>query len=156
MNERIRSFPRTEGEKGLDELFLQVIERLERELGPGSVYMTLSSIATSRSGLSESELTEFLNSIKLGQEAVTERSGEMLVTLRQLRPYLFRRGPYVDFYHRNLYKAVRQRYLRDDVRTGIHASLAAHFHSKGLKSDRLQSEQLHFADLGLPFQLRNL
>jgi len=144
LNERIRSFPRTGGEKGLDELFLQVLARLESELGQGTVYLTLASIATSRHGLSEKELSEFLNRLRLGQAGPAERSGAMLLALRQLRAYLLRRGPYVDFYHRNLYKAVRRRYLlREDIRLGIHHALAEYFRQKGLKSERMLSETAH-------------
>ena len=141
---RIRSFPRVAGEKGLDELFLQVIERLEKEIGQGTVCSALASIASSRTGLAEQELSEILKQIGAGKEAQHDCSGEMLVMLRQLRPYLLRRGRYVDFYHRNLFKAVRHRYLsKEDIRAGFQRALAEYFNGKGLASERMLSETPH-------------
>src|SRR5262249_22072581 len=48
--------------------------------------------------------------------------------LRQLRPYLLSRAGLLDFYHRNLFKAVGARYLAsEEKQRTAHARLAAYF-----------------------------
>ena len=152
LEERIASFPRLEGEAGLNALFEHVIERLESEVGRDVVQPLLESIASSRMGLSEAELSEILvRSEKtpegqwglrppdppgepLDRAEQVRRShmvGQMQVMLRQLRPYLLRRASLVDFYHRNLFKAVRSCFLKtEDRRRDAHERLAEYFHGQ--------------------------
>ena len=125
LNQKIQSFPRMEGEEGLNALFTQVIERLETEIGRTTVCSALSLISSSRMGLSEREISEILGQLKEENgEELEERTGEMQVMLRQIRPYLLRRAEYVDFYHRNLWKAVNQRYLKAEGVRNNFASLS--------------------------------
>lgn len=107
LNERIASFPRQEGAAGLIALFDQVLARQESEIDGQTIRAALALIASSRTGLSETELTDMLaETIKDGLHV-----DRVQVLLRQLRPYLLRRGELVDFSHRSLWKAVSERYL---------------------------------------------
>ena len=162
LNEKVLSFPRIEGEPGVTALFTQVIERLEQRVSSDVVRQTLCLIAASRMGLSERELADILahksktaenqcgdptaiGGVGKGPGADStlagERWTEMQVLLRQLRLYLLRRGPYLDFYHRNLFKAVRERYLRsaESDRT-VHTELVAYFTEQGYKNRRTLQE----------------
>ncbi len=147
LNDKIRSFPPVEGEEGLDLLFGQVLERLELEVGRNTVSALMPLVACSRMGLSESELSGLLTR-NMNKEDAERRTGEMYVALRQLRPHLLRRGTLVDFYHRNLSKAVAKRYL--DVgepgkqRLRLHDELAEFFQPRGQSRRRIEE---------LPWQL---
>lgn len=114
LRERIAAFPR--GVNALDALFAQVLERLEEEFGEALVRRALSCLASARRGLSETELRELV------------ASDDLYPALRQLRPYLQHRGALVDFYHRNLFKAVRARYLAaDGAAVAAHGELSSFF-----------------------------
>jgi len=64
---------------------------------------------------------------------VADSTSDLFPVLRQLRPYLQHRGELLDFFHRGLYKAVRQWYLPDDGSAQpwpYHRDLAEYFHAK--------------------------
>jgi hypothetical protein len=118
LTERIDSLPR-EGDT-VTALFDQVLARLEEEFGKELVRVVLALLASARRGLSEQELHSLTASLP--------GADDLFVVLRQLRPYLLRRGGLVDFYHRNLFKAVRARYLAvEEVGRTAHACLAEFF-----------------------------
>ncbi|MDP8256303.1 MAG: DUF4062 domain-containing protein, partial [Candidatus Alcyoniella australis] len=120
LNERIKAFP----SEGLDDLFDQVLDQVEREFDRQVVRKAMSLVAVSRNGLSEAELKELV--------AGLDKDEDLFPMLRRLRPYLLKRGPYVDFYHRNLFKAVRARYLPDETDAqAAHKELANYFFDKG-------------------------
>lgn len=123
LNARLTALPRT-GDP-VTALFDQVLARLEEEFGLELAELVLVLLASARRGLSERELLELTAAAKLV-------SGEELFPLlRQLRPYLLRRGSLIDFYHGNLRKAVQRRYLADEeVRRTAHACLAEYFNSR--------------------------
>jgi WD40 repeat protein len=140
LNDKIRSFPAIEGEEGLNLLFGLVLERLEQETEKETVSTIMSLLASSRSGMSESELSEILTHRLSGEEA-QRRSGDMQIILRQLRPYLLRRGNLIDFHHRALWKAVVHKYLNtDSLRITQHRTLGSFFLGKGLSSTRMLME----------------
>jgi len=118
LNQHIADFPR-EGDT-VTAIFTQVIKRLEEEFDAEGVRTILTLLAVARRGLSEREL----------QELVAGLSGadDLFPILRQLRPYLLRRAGLIDFYHRTLFKAVRERYLASKEQQRVaHASLAEFF-----------------------------
>ncbi len=125
LNQRIEQLPR-EGE-AVTTLFSQVIERLEREFQPEAVRSLLSLLASARRGLSDRELLDLLE----GPSVATEQSAsDLFPVLRQIRSYLQHRGKLWDFFHRNLFKAVRDHYLPgDELRSTAHARLADYFKS---------------------------
>ncbi len=140
LNDKIRSFPAIEGENGVNLLFSLVIERLEQETERETVSTIMSLLASSRNGMSESELSEILTQQQSREEA-QRLTGNMQVVLRQLRPYLHRRGNMIDFHHRALWKAVIRRYLdSDSLRVAMHRVLGSFFLGKGLLSARMLSE----------------
>jgi tetratricopeptide (TPR) repeat protein len=104
VNEFIRSLPTGRDGNPLLRLFDQMLARLESEFGGRPfVERVLVSLACSRRGLTEGELK--MNAADLtGVE-------ELQPLLRQLRPYLLRRGPLYDFYHSALPEAIRARYF---------------------------------------------
>jgi WD40 repeat protein len=128
LNERMAGFPRS-GD-AITALFIQVIERLEQEFDAEVVRSTLTLLASARRGLSQRELQELLapaSSVAKGVGSEETTDG-LFPVLRQLRPYLLSRAGLIDFYHRNLFKAVRQRYLDAPERqVAAHAQLAEYF-----------------------------
>ena len=123
--DRIAAFPHDAADP-VAALFAQVIERLRQEFDADVVRTILALIATSRSGMSEPELLEMVEEIDVEQS-----TGDLYPILRQLRPYLQHRGELLDFFHRGLYKAVRQWYLpEDDDAQPYHQELAEYFHAK--------------------------
>jgi WD40 repeat protein len=121
-------------DRALDRLFGQVLERLEQETrrqAPDLVPALFCLLAASRDGLSEQELQGAL-ARRLPHRLDAERAGTLQVVLRQVRPYLMRkglrRGTLVDFYHRSFWKAARARYLADPAsRRQAHRDLGDYF-----------------------------
>jgi len=118
LNDRIAAFPAA-GDT-VTAVFAQVIERLEEDFGEQITHAVLSLLASARRGLSEQELTELVKNVSHAEN--------LFPVLRQIRPYLQHRGPLLDFFHRNLYKAARQRYLTTPkTQQAAHSHLADHF-----------------------------
>lgn len=123
LNRRIETFPR-DGET-VTALFRQVIERLERDFNREAVHSLLTLLATAKQGLSDRELLDLLEGTGV---AVAQSTSDMFPVLRQLRAYLQHRGRLWDFFHRNLFKAVREHYLpTDEALSSAHARLAKYF-----------------------------
>jgi hypothetical protein len=123
LNERIKDFPR-EGDT-VTELFRQVIDRLKEDFEPGLVETVLTLLASARRGLSDREFLDLAEGpgVQIGQSA-----SDLFPVLRQLRAYFQRRGELWDFFHRNLFKAVRDFYLSSDAaRSAAHDRLAKYF-----------------------------
>jgi len=150
LGDRVASLPHQEGEKGITELFAQVIGRLEQELGRDLVHTVLTSLACSRIGLSERELSELLTRERSGPDDESERWGQLQILLRQLRAYLLRRGPLVHYYHRGLHTAAAEQLLQGAsaatgtgataAAQGVHRVLGTYFQAKGLGSRRMLEE----------------
>ncbi len=114
LNQRIAALPR--GDDAVSLLFDQVLERLEQDFDAGLVRAILGLLAASRRGLSEAELRRLT------------KSDELFPVLRQMRPYLLSRGGLLGFYHSDLARAVRRRYLAgEEERRAAHLRLADHF-----------------------------
>ncbi len=127
LNERILQFP----DKGdtVTGIFFQVLERLQEDFNPLLVDEIMSFIALSRFGLSENELKLITGSEK--------RAGEFYAILRQIRPYVLKRGDLTDFFHNNLKKAVMLKFLQDKNRQkASHERLAEYFKSQGFQNKR--------------------
>ncbi|HLF82648.1 MAG TPA: DUF4062 domain-containing protein, partial [Blastocatellia bacterium] len=111
VTERIASLP-----EGIAELFEQVLERLERDHGRELVESALSLLECSRHGLLESEMLELLR--REGEEQLPQAIWSRLY--RSLQFYLRPSGESgegaLDFFHRQLAKAVRKRYVEDEER----------------------------------------
>uniref|UniRef100_UPI0026236F64 WD40 repeat domain-containing protein n=1 Tax=uncultured Gimesia sp. TaxID=1678688 RepID=UPI0026236F64 len=128
LNDRIKHFP--QGQNAITELFRQVIERLEAEFGGELVRNVFSLLGSARSGLSEAELQGLLNN--------DGEAENLFPILSQARPYLHPRGNRIDFFHRGLYKAIREMYLASDKQQiAAHQQLAAYFHRQLNPTDRL-------------------
>jgi WD40 repeat protein len=118
LNARIAAFPAA-GDT-VTAVFAQVIERLEEDFGEEITHAVLSLLASARRGLSEQELTDLVRDVSHAEN--------LFPVLRQIRPYLQHRGALLDFFHRNLYKAARQRYLTTlETQQAAHSHLADHF-----------------------------
>ena len=127
LNAHIAALPL--GEEAVTDLFIQVIERLEIEFDTKIGRTVLSLVASARRGLSERELQELISKDFSPQCAIpSPQSNDLFPILRQLRPYLQRRGELLDFFHRSLYKAAQLRYLNttEDQRNA-HGRLADYF-----------------------------
>ncbi|NOZ19837.1 MAG: DUF4062 domain-containing protein [Planctomycetes bacterium] len=132
LNSRIQALPR-EGDV-TTAIFIQVIERLEDEFGKEMTREILTLLASARRGLSERELSELVESV--------DQAGNLFPILRQLRPYLQHRGELIDFYHRNLYRAVRQQYLEtEESRTASHTRLADYFAAQDYFMESLEEQR---------------
>jgi len=124
--ERIANLP-----DDISSLFEQVLERLETDLGWELVKSALSLLACARQGLLESEMLELLQHGSEGQlpRAVWAR------LYRSLKFYLRPPGESgegtLDFFHRQLAKAVLQRYMVTEAdRITTHRRLAEYFQRK--------------------------
>jgi len=132
LNERIAAFPH-EGDT-VTAIFTQVIERLAEEFTPQLVETVLTLLASARRGLSERELQELI--------ADFDGADDLFPVLRQLRPYLLSRSGLIDFYHRNLFKAVRERYLlSEEQRQQAHVRLADYFNAQDYWLESLEEQQ---------------
>ncbi len=132
LNGRIASFPRN-GDT-VTAIFTQVIARLEEDFDRETAQSVLTLLASARRGLSQREL----------QELLTNAAGrdDLFPILRQLRPYLLSRGGLLDFYHRNLFKAVREKHLTtDELQSAAHARLAAYFNGQDYFLESLDEQR---------------
>ena len=133
LNARIQTFPH-EGDT-VTALFIQVIERLELEFGAMLIRDVLTLLASARRGLSEQELQDLSKS--------HDRPNDLFAILRQLRPYLQPRGELIDFYHRNLFKAVQNNYHpNESALKTTHARLAHYFHANYLSDGSISARCL--------------
>lgn len=140
LNERIVAFPR-EGDT-VTAIFTQVIERLEEEFDRKTAQAVLTLLASARRGLSERELQELLASSNPQSEIRNPKSEDLFPVLRQLRPYLLSRACLIDFYHRNLFKAVRERYLpSEEQQRQAHVRLADYFNAQEYWLESLEEQQ---------------
>ena len=154
LNGRIAAFPQ-EGDT-VTAIFTQVIERLEGEFDPGVVRTVLTLLASARRGLSERELQELT--------AGLPGADDLFPILRQLRPYLLRRAGLIGFYHGDLFKAVRQRWLDTfGQQRAAHGRLADYFQGQDYRLKPLaeQREETpwpanHRKVDELPWQLRQI
>lgn len=121
LTERVRGLPR--GDDAVAALFDQVLARLEHDFDAALVRTVLPLLAAARRGLSERELRDLV--------AGEPDADDLFSVLRQLRQYLLDRGGLLDFYHRDLLRAVRGRYLTaDEPRRAAHDRLARFFLSQ--------------------------
>ena len=144
LNARIRALRQCETVTGL---FIQVIDRLENEFGEDLTRCVLTMLACARCGLSEGELQELAAPLcppapSRDTGEWTSRSGELFPLLRQLRAYLQRRGELVDFYHRNLCKAVQARYLPTaELQQVGHGELADYFDGQDYWEESVEEQR---------------
>ncbi len=92
----------------LTSLFLQVIDRLSDDFDANVVGDVLSLLGSARLGLSQRDLLDLVEGNDI---EIADSGGDLFPVLRQLRAYLLYRAELLDFYHRNLAKAVNTRYL---------------------------------------------
>jgi Domain of unknown function (DUF4062) len=153
LNAAIKALPRPDGteagiQAAVERMFGSVLARLEREtdrFAPGLVRELFSLLAAAREGLSEEELVSLLRT-QLSAEPEGAFEGEFQIVLRQVRPYLHRKGSQraalVDFYHRSFWKAARNRYLADDAsRSQRHTEIAAYFEGQPNEIDSAANER---------------
>ena len=94
----------------------------------------LTLLASARRGLSEPELRGLVS----GQPA----ADDLPAVLRQLRPYLLRRGGLLGFFHGNLGEAVRAYYLdTDDAQRAAHIRLADYFQGQDDWLESLEAQR---------------
>jgi hypothetical protein len=120
-------------------IFTQVIERLEAEFSRETAFSIVTWLGSARRGLSERELLDLLegNGVK-----IEDSKSDLFPILRQLRPYLLSRGGLLDFYHRNLYKAVREKHLNtDELQSAAHARLAEYFKKQDYFMESLEEQR---------------
>lgn len=115
-------------------IFTQVINRLAKDFDATTAERILTLLACARRGLSEGELRALLEEVP--------GHGDLFPILRQLRPYLLARGELLDFYHRNLFKAVRARYLDTAAARGLgHERLAKFFGAQDYFRESLDEQR---------------
>jgi nephrocystin-3 len=137
LNARIQDLPR-EGD-AVTELFRQVIDRLKEDFDPVIVETVLTLLASARRGLSD---REFLDLAEGPAVQIDQSASDLFPLVRQLRPYLQRRGELWDFFHRNLFKAVREFYLSgDEARSAAHDRLAKYFAAQDYFLESLEQQR---------------
>lgn len=169
LNHRLNDLPPT-----IDELFDQVLQRLEQDHTASATERTLSCIAVSRSGLLESEIIDLLSATDLDSPHL--RWSQLYRALEfYLRPMdETNRSGLVGFFHDQLRTTVYRRYLdmqspgaaeSPSLQT-VHHELARYFKtattrsgSCGWRADRphgLSELPYHLVHAGLPEQARTL
>lgn len=113
-------------------IFSRLLTRLEEEHGRTIVQRLFCLIECSRHGLNVKELKEMI---------VNDNELSHVVILRQIREYLHNRGNLIDFFHRDLSKAIRKRYLAEasgipDRTIKWHGILAEYFMTKPIFHDK--------------------
>ncbi|MCD4785059.1 MAG: DUF4062 domain-containing protein [Candidatus Eremiobacteraeota bacterium] len=107
---------------------------------------SMKKIAEFPPGFSDRDLKELIGSVEEGSELRTvlkllQPCPDLFVILRQLRPYILRRGELVDFFHTQLRVAVEEEYLHEEYkRIDAHNSLSEYFSFKGYKNRHAISE----------------
>jgi len=132
---KIRDLPDT-----VIDMFVDVIERLEKEVDKELVKQLFCLLECSRYGLTAIELEELLNDDKK----------DHIIILRQLRDYFISRDGLIDFFHRGLSKAVRHKYDLENESIKWHRTLAGYFGEQALNIDKKRSNLRKLSVL--PFQ----
>lgn len=102
----------------LDQFFIHILERMENDYGSEIVRLVTTSLASSRSGLTESHL--------LGASGVSR--ADLSLLLHALDYHLLRTNGRINFFHQYLRRAVETKYLSDDhARFQCHRSLSEYF-----------------------------
>ena len=109
------------GVADLDELFMLTLERMESDYSVTIVQSVLTSLSSSRIGLTETNL--------LGASGISR--ADLSLLLHALDYHLLRTGGRLNFFHNYLRRAVERRYLFDpDLKKKSHSHLAAYFLSE--------------------------
>lgn len=144
LDHRIVSLP--SGDAPVEELFAQVLGRLEADFGAGLVSRVLRLLAVARRGLSTAEL-----------HGLTSGAADLFPLLRQLRPWLVQRGVLIDLGPADLREAVRRRYLpRDADRQTAHRILADYFTAVALDARKVDELPWHLTQAEEWHRLRDL
>lgn len=150
VTERIKSLP-----GDVPVLFEQVLERLERDHGKELIKSALSLLECSRHGLLETEMLELLR--REGEEQLPRAIWARLYRSLQfyLRPPGERGEGALDFFHRQLAKAVRERYLKHEEEEIVgHRRLAEYFRCKADPTgDAMWKGEYYRAFSELPYHL---
>ncbi len=126
LEELIQKFP-----TDVVDMFVYILNRLEGDAREGAgerdkswiVEKVFCLLECSRYGLTSGELRELM---------AEDAENLYQSILRQIRDYLLNRGELIDFFHRELSKAIRKKYLRDGDASQWHRILAEYFQSKPL------------------------
>ena len=110
----------------VESLFISVLERLEKDRPDESeiVERLFCLLECSRFGLESHELRELMEPF--------DKLNSYQAILRQMRDYLIPRGELIDFFHRALSKAIRQKYLNNGEAVQWHRKLAEYFKARSL------------------------
>jgi tetratricopeptide (TPR) repeat protein len=119
-------------------LFAQVIEGLSFDFETDVLLQVLTFTATSRHGMSESELVQLVvgDANGLDDSHKQRRRDEVAAILRHFQAYLHFRGGLLDFLHRSLREAVEETFLkqRSSMRKA-HQDLGLYFARVGRKAE---------------------
>ncbi|WP_372370138.1 DUF4062 domain-containing protein [Candidatus Uabimicrobium sp. HlEnr_7] len=127
--------------ESVNQLFHQALERLEDKYGKDLIDRYLGTIAASRSGISENEISEVL---VFGKKS--RISGDLtLVLQKSLDNFLIQRNFLLNFFHPEFERTVKMRLGKAKIRE-YHQLLAQYLLDKGFNYDRTQFE--------LPYQLQ--
>jgi len=146
LEKRIRMFPEQTGKEGLQEVYHQIIQRLEKELGSEVVVRPLSLLACSVTGLSESEV----------KVLCPEISPDKLALLwRELRIHLNTKEGLLSFYHKSLLDTIQKYYLSvEDKRKSYHTELTTFFSNQADQSRVTRELPEHYYQSGQIEKLR--
>ena len=131
VNDRIKVMSST-----IPKLLEEVLGRLEKEHGKDLIKQALSLLLVARDGLLESEMLALLGS--KGKELPRQAWAAIFRSLQAyLRPASENGESTLDFFHRQMARAVRRRYILRDQEIKVHQALANFFLSKYDRSQLL-------------------
>jgi hypothetical protein len=136
LEKRIHAFPVETGKEGLELLYGQVLQRLERELGKENIIQPLSFLACSVTGLKESEIIQLCSEIP---------SSRLALLWRELRVHLHSKNGMLNFYHSTLKDVILKTYLSGRTEKHFfHAQLANYFKESAEKKRAIPELLEHY------------
>lgn len=120
----------------IESLFISVLERLEKDSADesGIVEWLFCLLECSRFGLAPQELRELMGTV--------DKHNTYQAILRQMRDYIISRGELIDFFHRGLSKAIRQKYLAHGEAILWHKIISEYFRRQSLWLDKPTARSL--------------
>jgi len=136
LEKRIHAFPDQTGKAGLEALYQQLLQRLEREIGKNNVIQPLAFLSCSVSGLKEAEIAQLCPSVS---------PSDLALLWRELRTHLHSKNGLLNFYHHILKDTILKKYLSDSAeKEHYHAQLADFFRNSNEKERAIAELLEHY------------
>ncbi len=114
----------------IENLFEQILQRLQKRYGSKMIEDYLGLIAASRAGLAELELQELLSQSQFSDMRQHLVDESLMATTKALDNFLVRRSGLIAFFHPEFERSIKERLGKSGMRN-YHKILAQYFKAKG-------------------------